>query len=93
MPTVRNYLEILETIFVVRRVPAWSAGATRRAVATPKLIFVDSGLASSLTAGVRADASVGGMVESFVLAELARQLSTRWTRCWRTTPARSSGSR
>jgi uncharacterized protein len=80
--TVRSYLEILETIFVVRRVPAWSTGATRRAVATPKLIFVDSGLASSLTAGVQADGQVGGMVESFVLSELARQLT------WSQTSAR-----
>lgn len=77
-PTVRGYIEILETIYVVRRIPAWSANATARAVATPKLIFIDSGLAASLTAGVRADGPLGGLVENFVLGELARQLT--WSR-------------
>jgi predicted AAA+ superfamily ATPase len=74
-PTVRSYIEILETIYLVRRIPAWSANATTRAVATPKVIFTDSGLASALTAGVTADGIVGGLVENFVLGELARQLT------------------
>lgn len=28
-PTVRNYIEILETVFVVRRLPAWSTVSAR----------------------------------------------------------------
>jgi predicted AAA+ superfamily ATPase len=74
-PTVRSYVEILETIYIVRRIPAWSANATARAVATPKLIFVDTGLASALTSGVNADTLAGGMLENFVLSEIARQRS------------------
>jgi predicted AAA+ superfamily ATPase len=35
-PTVRSYLEILETIYLIRRIPAWSSGATARAVGTPR---------------------------------------------------------
>lgn len=81
-PTVRSYLTILETIFIVKRVPAWSAGATARTIGTPKLIFVDSGLASHLSAGVTADARVGGLLENYVLSELARQLT------WSQVPAR-----
>lgn len=76
-PTVRNYLGILETIYLVRRVPAWSANATTRAIVTPKLIFVDSGLAAHLTPGAPDD-SRGGLIESFVLGELSRQLT--WSR-------------
>lgn len=77
-PTVRSYLDILETIFLIRLVPAWSANATARAVATPKVIFVDSGLASQLARGATADAPLGGLLENHVLGELARQLT--WSR-------------
>ena len=76
-PTVRNYLGILETIYLVRLVPAWSANATTRAIATPKLIFVDSGMAAHLTPGAP-EGSSGGLLESFVLSELSRQLT--WSR-------------
>lgn len=77
-PTVRNYIEILETVYLVRRIPAWSANVTTRTIATPKVIFVDSGLASSLTAGITADGPVGGLLENFVVGEIARQLT--WSR-------------
>jgi predicted AAA+ superfamily ATPase len=78
-PTVRSYIEILETVYLVRLIPAWSAN---RAVAAPKVIFVDPGLAGHLTAGAVTDASLGGQLENFVLGELARQLT------WADTPAR-----
>jgi uncharacterized protein len=81
-PTVRRYVEILETIYLVRLIPAWSANATTRAVATPKVIFVDAGLAHYQTTGVAADAPVGGLMENFVLGEVARQLT------WSRVPAR-----
>jgi predicted AAA+ superfamily ATPase len=74
-PTVRNYIEILETIYLVRLVPAWSANLTTRTVATPKVTFVDSGLAAYLASGTTSDAAVGGLVENLVLGELARQLT------------------
>lgn len=68
-PTVRRYVEILETVYLVRTVPAWSTNATTRAVATPKVFFVDSGIAAHLGAGD------GALLENFVLGELARQLT------------------
>lgn len=73
-PTVRRYVEILETVYLVRLVPGWSANATTRAVATPKVFFVDSGLAAHL------GADEGALLENFVLGELARQLT------WSETP-------
>ncbi|WP_371783297.1 ATP-binding protein [Streptosporangium subroseum] len=81
-PTVRSYIDILETIYLIRLIPAWSSNLTTRAVATPKVIFIDSGLADYLTLGSTADASLGGLMENFVLSELARQLT------WSITPAR-----
>ncbi|MFD5826717.1 ATP-binding protein [Lentzea sp. NPDC060358] len=67
--TVKRYVEILETIYLVRTVPAWSGNRTTRAVATPKVFFVDSGLAAHL------GADEGALLENFVLGELARQLT------------------
>jgi hypothetical protein len=81
-PTVKNYIEILETIYLIRLVPAWSGNFTTRAVAMPKVMFVDSGLAGFLTTGGVGDAMVGGLIENFVLGELARQLT------WSAVPAR-----
>ncbi|MFC4060834.1 ATP-binding protein [Planomonospora corallina] len=73
-PTVQRYVEILETVYLLRLVPAWSANTTTRAVATPKVTFVDTGLAAHL-AGPLTDVSIGGLMENFVLGEITRQLS------------------
>lgn len=73
-PTVRSYLDILETIFLIHLIPAWSSGATRRVVRAPKIMFTDSGMAASLQ--IPADRQRGGrLMENFVLSELARQLT------------------
>jgi uncharacterized protein len=72
-PTVKSYVDILETIYLVKIIPAWSSNLTTRAVSTPKVIFVDSGLAGFLTGS--GEAAVGGLIENFVLGELARQLT------------------
>jgi len=80
--TVKRYLDLLELLFFVHRVPAWSNNLTTRAVATQKLITTDSGLSGYL-AGMSAKrakhptAPVGPLIENFVLGELARQLT--WT--------------
>ncbi len=73
--TVRSYLAILEMIFILRLVPAYSASGTTRTVGAPKVTFVDSGLAAHLTSGMANDARIGGLLENFVLSELGRQLS------------------
>jgi uncharacterized protein len=78
IPTIRSWVQILETIYLVRVVPAWSANATSRAVATPKIMFVDTGLAGFLSSGAAADSMTGRLMENFVLGELARQLT--WAR-------------
>lgn len=79
-PTVRRYIQILETIYLIRLIPAWSSGATHRVTRAPKLMFVDSGLASHLQTP-QATEQAGGLLESFVMGELARQIT------WSDTPA------
>lgn len=78
--TVRRYLDLLELLFIVRRIPAWSTNLTTRAVATPKLMVVDSGVAGHLVGmsprrSVHPSAPVGALIENFVLGEIARLLS------------------
>ncbi|WP_191984109.1 ATP-binding protein [Amycolatopsis eburnea] len=73
--TVRDYVGLLELVYLIKLVPAWSANATARAVATPKLVFNDVGLAGHLVSGVANDATTGGLVETFVIGELARQVT------------------
>jgi uncharacterized protein len=73
-PTVRRYIQILETIYLIQLIPAWSFGATKRVTRAPKLMFVDSGLAS-YPQTPRISEQSGGLMENFVMGELARQLT------------------
>jgi predicted AAA+ superfamily ATPase len=78
--TLNRYLELLSAVFLVKQIPAWSTGQTQRAVGTPKLTYVDSGIACHLigqdtTRLSEPDGAAGPMVENFVLMELARQLT------------------
>lgn len=78
--TVKRYLDLLDLVFITRRVPAWSSNLATRAVATPKLVVNDSGLAAHLTGmsikrARHPAAPVGPLLETFVLGELSRQLT------------------
>jgi len=78
--TVKRYLNLLDLLFITRHIPAWSTNLTTRAVATPKLVLTDSGLAAHLTGmslrrARQPTAPVGPLVETFVLGELTRQLA------------------
>lgn len=79
-PTIARYMQLLEEVFVIKRIPGWSRNLGTRVTATPKLIFVDSGIASQLL-GIdphalrRPGEPFGPLLESFVISELVRQLS------------------
>ncbi len=46
--TVRHYLDLLEGLYLVRSIPAWSRNAGKRLVKSPKVYWRDSGLLHSL---------------------------------------------
>jgi uncharacterized protein len=78
--TLNRYLELLTAVFLIKQIPAWSAGQTHRAIGTPKLAFVDTGIACYLlgqdaTRLGEPDGAAGPMMETFVLMEVARQLT------------------
>jgi len=47
--TVRHYIDLLEGLYLVRRLPAWSRNAGKRLVKAPKLFWRDTGLLHALT--------------------------------------------
>jgi len=84
--TVERYLGLLEEVFLIKRLPAWSRNISSRAISTAKVAFVDSGVAANLldedeTSLHRAEGSaLGGLLEGFVAMEIARQLTWSSTR-------------
>lgn len=78
--TLSRYLDLLELIFVIKRIPAWSSNLTTRAISTPKLIVTDSGLGGRLI-GMSPErarditAPIGPLLENFAIGEVARQLT------------------
>jgi len=84
--TTRKYAGILEQLFLVRRVQPWFRNQLKRLVKTPKLHFLDSGLLATLlgvTAGqVAKDRAIfGSLLETFVYAEVLKQLSWMESSC------------
>jgi uncharacterized protein len=78
--TIRRHLELLETLFLIRRVPSWSSNLLARTIKRPKIHIADSGLLASLVGAderrIGTDLDLGGMFcETFVAMELDRQTS------------------
>ncbi|GDY19722.1 hypothetical protein LBMAG56_10670 [Verrucomicrobiota bacterium] len=78
--TLTRYLALLETVFLIHRLPAWSANLGQRLVKAPKLHLVDSGLACHLlgadTPWLAEDRPLlGRLLESFVVGELRKQIT------------------
>lgn len=79
--TARRYTALLETIYLVQRVPSWTTRTGHRVRKAPKLFFTDSGvlaylrgIRSSSEASVDYDLAIGPLIENFVVMELAKQL-------------------
>jgi len=76
--TVKKYMEILELMFIIRRIPPYVRNnAKRSVVGMPKLHFIDTGLACHLL-GMKHPETLhgsqffGGLVENFVFGELLK---------------------
>lgn len=79
-PTIRDYVTLLERIFLIEQLPPWHSNRLSRLVKTPKLHLGDTGLAASLlgvdTAALARDRALfGQLLETFVFQELRRQAS------------------
>ncbi|MEO8084038.1 MAG: ATP-binding protein [Ardenticatenales bacterium] len=81
-PTIREYVTLLERVFLVEELPPWHTNRLSRLIKTPKLHVGDTGIACALlgldAAALLEDRSVYGQVlETFVFQELRRQASWR----------------
>jgi predicted AAA+ superfamily ATPase len=79
--TLRRYLSLLEALFIVQPLPAWSANLGKRLVKAPKLHLIDAGLTAHLRGQADAEAlalspQLGPLLETFVVQELRRH--SRW---------------
>lgn len=75
--TVRSYLDVLEQLFLLKRLEPWHRNGLSRLIKAPKLYFMDSALLAatgSVTAErISAERSLfGPVLETFVFAELQR---------------------
>jgi uncharacterized protein len=78
--TIRRHIELLEMLFLIRRVPAWSNNLLARSIKRPKVHVADTGLLGYLVGAderrIETDLDLGGMFyETFVAMELHRQIS------------------
>lgn len=80
--TIRNYLEILESTFMVRILQPWFVNIGKRLVKRPKIYFKDSGIFHSLMTiqnGNQLDLfpRLGASWEGFALESLCRLIETQ----------------
>ena len=84
--TLKRYLHLLQTVFLITPLPAWTPRASHRAQKSPKLFFNDSGLMAHLL-GLSAQplnnaaGLPGPLLETFVHAELQKQCAWASTAC------------
>ena len=79
-PTILDYLELLEQIFLVKRLPPWFNSMAPRQTKAPKIHITDTGLACVLLGETSTTLSDNGprfghLLETFVLNELRRLAS------------------
>ncbi|MEY3002012.1 MAG: hypothetical protein RLZZ428_387, partial [Pseudomonadota bacterium] len=79
--TVAKYIQILEALYIIKLVPAYANNRLKRVTKSPKVHFVDTGLASHLL-NVDVESSMlgknellGNLVEGFVYSELIKHQS------------------
>jgi predicted AAA+ superfamily ATPase len=84
-PTVHRYLNLLETSYLLVRLPAYAVNRTKRLIKTPKLYWGDTGVALHLAAGAGPS---GAHLENLVLQDLLVWRDARLERAeilyWRT---------
>ena len=76
-PTIRDYLALLEQIFLIEQLQPWHSNRLSRLIKTPKMHMADTGLACSLM-GINSQslwqdkALLGQLLETFIYQELRK---------------------
>ena len=79
--TLRRYLTLLEALFIVQALPAWSTNLGKRLVKAPKIHLIDAGFTAHLRgqadpASLALSAQLGPLLETFVVQEVRRHLQS-----------------
>lgn len=88
-PTIRNYLDILEGVFMVRVLQPWHANLSKRQVKAPKVFFQDTGLLHYLL-GIRSELDLfnhpksGASWEGYAIEEILKSISPDEAYYWAT---------
>jgi hypothetical protein len=85
--TVRRYLDLLTTTFIIRQLKPWHENLKKRQVKSPKVYFCDSGLLHALlqletTTDVYNHPKLGSSWEGFVLNAVTTHLGARPEECF-----------
>jgi uncharacterized protein len=83
--TVRSYISLLETVFLVQTIQAWRPSIGSRESAKPKAYVVDSGLLAHLLGAdkkrlIEDDELIGKVLENFVMMEVMKHVDWAKTR-------------
>jgi predicted AAA+ superfamily ATPase len=86
-PTVRRYLDLLVSTFLIRILLPWHENLRKRQVKSPKIFFADSGLLHSMLGiGTLEDLEqhprLGASWEGFAMFEVVRRLGARPEECY-----------
>jgi len=78
--TLKRYVSLLEAVFMIQLLPAWSGNLSKRLIKTPKIYLSDTGLLSHLISFepekiLNDSLGWGRLLENFVLMELLKQSS------------------
>jgi len=81
-PTVRRYLDFLESAFLVRHLQPWFANTQKRLVKTPKIYLRDTGLLHALLRvesfrDLQSNPALGASWEAYIVQEVAARLPAR----------------
>lgn len=80
MSTLKRYFQILETLFLVNEIPAWTRNRSKRLVKSPKICLLDTGLLCHLlglnSKGIELEKNqFGKILETFVINECLKSIS------------------
>ena len=79
--TVAKYIALLEALYIIKLVPSYSNNILKQVTKSPKVHFIDSGLASFLlntsveSSMIGKNEHLGNLVETFVYSELIKHQS------------------
>jgi len=85
--TIRNYLDILTDLYMVRQLQPWAGNTKKRLVKSPKIYIRDTGLLHHLLSISDYDDLLGHPIvghswEGFVIENILGHLSDKWSACY-----------